>query len=182
MIQEVDRLNRVVSQLLEFARPVNIKAQPTDLNALIADSIKLIENQAGAKGIAVKTRNSIQVAEIMVDPDRLNQVLLNIYLNAIEAMADGGELKIELSSASEANAIDITIADTGCGISAEDLSKIFDPYYTTKSSGTGLGLAIAHNIIEAIGGQILVESQPGQGTIVKITLPIPDKLEKADTK
>ena len=182
MIQEVDRLNRAVSQLLEFARPVNIKAQPTDLNALIADSIKLIENQAGAKGIAVKTPNPIQVAEIMVDPDRLNQVLLNIYLNAIEAMADGGELKIELSSASEANGIDITIADTGCGISAEDLSKIFDPYYTTKSSGTGLGLAIAHNIIEAIGGQILVESQPGQGTILKITLPIPDKLEKTNTK
>ena len=182
MIQEVDRLNRVVSQLLEFARPVNIKAQPTDLNALIADSIKLIENQAGAKGIAVKTPNPIQVAEIMVDPDRLNQVLLNIYLNAIEAMTDGGELKIELSSESEANGIDITIADTGCGISAEDLSKIFDPYYTTKPSGTGLGLAIAHNIIEAIGGQILVESQPGQGTILKITLPIPDKLEKTNTK
>jgi two-component system sensor histidine kinase HydH len=182
MIQEVDRLNRAVSQLLEFARPVNIKAQPTDLNALIADSIKLIENQAGAKGIAVKTRNSIQVPEIMVDPDRLNQVLLNIYLNAIEAMADGGELKIELSSESEANGIDITIADTGCGISAEDLSKIFDPYYTTKSSGTGLGLAIAHNIIEAIGGQILVESQPGRGTIFKIILPSPDKLENTDTK
>jgi two-component system sensor histidine kinase HydH len=182
MIQEVDRLNRVVSQLLEFARPVNIKPQPTNLNALIEDSIKLIENQASTKGIDIKTSNAIHGTEIMVDPDRLNQVLLNIYLNAIEAMAAGGELKIELSSESEANGVDITIADTGCGISAEDLSKIFDPYYTTKSSGTGLGLAIAHNIIEAIGGQILVESQPGQGTIFKITLPIPDKLEKTNTK
>jgi two-component system sensor histidine kinase HydH len=178
MIQEVDRLNRVVSQLLEFARPVNIKPQPTHLNALIDDSIKLIENQAAEKGIAIKTRNSIRAAQIMVDPDRLNQVLLNVYLNAIESMASGGELKIELSSNSEADGIDINISDTGCGISPEDLSKIFDPYYTTKSSGTGLGLAIAHNIIEAIGGQILVESHPGQGTTFRITMPNPDKTEK----
>ncbi len=182
MIQEVDRLNRVVSQLLEFARPVDIKAQPTDLNALIADSIKLIENQAGARGIAVKTRNSIRVAKIMVDPDRLSQILLNIYLNAIESMADGGELNIELSPASEANGIDIIVADTGGGINPEDLSKIFDPYYTTKSSGTGLGLAIAHNIIEAMGGQILVESQPDRGTTFKIRIPNWDKLEKTNSK
>jgi two-component system sensor histidine kinase HydH len=180
MIQEVDRLNRVVSQLLEFARPVNIKPQPTDLNALIDDSTKLIESQATANGIAVKTRQLAEAADIMVDPDRLNQVLLNIYLNAIEAMADGGELKIELSSVSEANGIDIIIADTGCGIGPEDLSNVFDPYYTTKSSGTGLGLAIAHNIIEAIGGQIQVESHPGQGTVFRITIPNPDKPEKRE--
>ena len=175
MIQEVDRLNRVVSQLLEFARPVNIKPQPTNLNALIEDSVKLIENQASAKGVDIKTRNAIHETEIMVDPDRLNQVLLNVYLNAIESMADGGELKIELSSESEADAVDIMITDTGCGINPADLSKIFDPYYTTKSSGTGLGLAIAHNIIEAIGGQIQVESQLGLGTFFKITIPNPAK-------
>jgi two-component system sensor histidine kinase HydH len=173
MIQEVDRLNRVVSQLLEFARPVDIKPQPTNLNALIDDSVKLIENQALQNDIAVKTRISSRAAEIMVDPDRLNQVLLNLYLNAIESMVSGGELKVELSSDSEAGGIDIKIADTGCGISAEDLPKIFDPYYTTKSSGTGLGLAIAHNIIEAIGGQIQVESQPAQGTTFRITIPNP---------
>ena len=182
MIQEVDRLNRVVGQLLEFARPVAIKPQATNLNTLIDDSIKLIEKQAGASGIHIKTRNSIQVSEILVDPDRLNQVLLNIYLNAIESMPDGGELNIELSSAPGADGVDIVIADTGCGISPEDLSNIFDPYYTTKSSGTGLGLAIAHNIIEAIGGQIQVKSQPGQGTTFRITLPNRDKLEKANSK
>jgi two-component system sensor histidine kinase HydH len=109
----------------------------------------------------------------MIDPDRLTQVLLNIYLNALESMTDGGVLKIELSCDSDAGGIDIKIADTGSGIRPEDLSKIFDPYYTTKSSGTGLGLAIAHNIIEAIGGQILVESQPGQGTTFRITIPKP---------
>ena len=182
MIQEVDRLNRVVSQLLEFARPVNIKPQSTNLSALIDDSIKLIENQAAEKGIAIKTRNSIRATQVMVDPDRLNQVLLNIYLNAIESMVSGGELKIELSPNSEADGIDINISDTGCGISPQDLLKIFDPYYTKKSSGTGLGLAIAHNIIETIGGQIKVKSQPDQGTTFKITIPNPDKPETTNYK
>ncbi len=182
MIQEVDRLNRVVSQLLEFARPINFKPQPTNLIALIDDSIKLVENQAAQKDIAIKTGISNQVPEIMIDPDRLNQVLLNLYLNAIESMDNGGELKVELSSNSETDGIDIKISDTGCGINPEDLTKIFDPYYTTKSSGTGLGLAIAHNIIEAIGGQIMVESHPGQGTVFKITMPNPHKLEKTNTK
>jgi len=177
MIQEVDRLNRVVSQLLEFARPVNIKPQPTDLKAMIDDSIKLIKNQAAQKNIAIQAHISNQAREVMVDPDRLNQVLLNLYLNAIESMTGGDELKIELLSDPEADGIDIKISDTGCGISAEDLPKIFDPYYTTKSSGTGLGLAIAHNIIEAIGGQILVKSQPGQGTVFRIILPDPSKDE-----
>jgi two-component system sensor histidine kinase HydH len=171
MIQEVDRLNRVVSQLLEFARPVNIKPQPTNLNALIDDSIKLIENQAAQKDITIKTRISNQATEIMIDPDRLSQVLLNLYLNAIESMVSGDKLKIELSSNSEADGIDIKISDTGCGISPKDLTKIFDPYYTTKSSGTGLGLAITHNIIEAIGGQIKVSSTQDKGTVFTIQIP-----------
>jgi two-component system sensor histidine kinase HydH len=178
MIQEVDRLNRVVSQLLEFARPINIKPQPTNLNSLIDDSIKLIENQAGQKDIAIKTVISNPVPEIMIDPDRLNQVLLNFYLNAIESIDTGCELKVELSSNSETEGMAIKISDTGCGITPEDLPKIFDPYYTTKSSGTGLGLAIAHNIIEAIGGQIVVESRPGRGTVFRIILPEPTKDER----
>ncbi|MEJ2283912.1 MAG: ATP-binding protein [Desulfobacterales bacterium] len=171
MIQEVDRLNRVVSQLLEFARPVNIKPQKINLNTLIDDSTKLIEKQATEKGIAVKTRYSIPVTDILVDPDQLNQVLLNVYLNAIESMDGGGELNIEVGSNEEAGGFEIQISDTGCGISSEDLSKIFDPYYTTKSSGTGLGLAITHNIVEAIGGQIKVSSLQGKGTVFTIQIP-----------
>jgi two-component system sensor histidine kinase HydH len=171
MIQEVDRLNRVVSQLLEFARPVDIKPQTINLNTLIDDSTKLIEKQATEKGIAIKTRYSIPITEILVDPDQLNQVLLNVYLNAIESMDGGGELNIGLAPNAEAGGFEIQISDTGCGISSENLSKIFDPYYTTKSSGTGLGLAITHNIMEAIGGQIKVSSLPGKGTVFTIQIP-----------
>ena len=97
MIQEVDRLNRVVSQLLEFAQPVTIKSQPTNLKSLIDDSIKLIEQQAAEKHITVNTRSSISATDILVDPDRMNQVMLNICLNAIESIDGGGELNIELA-------------------------------------------------------------------------------------
>jgi two-component system sensor histidine kinase HydH len=171
MIQEVDRLNRVVSQLLEFARPVTVKPQPTNLKSLIDDSIKLIENQTAEKRIAVKTRTSISATDIMVDPDRMGQVMLNICLNAIESMDGGGELNIELAPGEEAGGVEIQISDSGGGISPQDLSKIFDPYYTTKSSGTGLGLAITHNIIEALGGQIKVSSTLGKGTVFRIIIP-----------
>jgi two-component system sensor histidine kinase HydH len=173
MIQEVDRLNRVVSQLLEFAKPVDIKMQPTNMKAFIEASHKLVEKQAAEKGIVITTSNLAPVEEIMTDPDRLNQVLLNIYLNAIESMDKGGELRIELGTTKENQIIEIIISDTGCGINSQDLSKIFDPYYTTKSSGTGLGLAITHNIVEAIGGKIEVSSVQGKGTVFKIIIPNP---------
>ncbi len=172
MIQEVDRLNRVVGQLLEFARPVNVRPKPTDLNTLVDDSIKLIERQAAEKKIAIKTNNSARLKQIRLDPDRVNQVLLNLYLNAIESMEAGGVLTIDLTSNGETNGIKITVSDTGCGISQEDQSKIFDPYFTTKSSGTGLGLAIAHNIVEAMGGTIKVKSDPAKGTTFTLVLPI----------
>lgn len=174
MISEVDRLNRVVGQLLEFAKPVPVSPKPTSLKNLVADSVRLIEHQAAEKNITVKTLNSAKINEAVVDPDRINQVLLNLYLNAIESMEPGGELKVNLTEKDD-NRIEIRVSDTGSGIAGEDLSRIFDPYFTTKSSGTGLGLAIAHNIMEAMGGQIGVESLPGQGTTISLTIPNPDK-------
>jgi len=176
MIAEVDRLNRVVGQLLEFAKPVPVSPKPTSLENLVADSVRLIEHQAAAKNITIKTLNSAKINEAVVDPDRINQVLLNLYLNAIESMEPGGELNVKLTEKDD-NRIEIRVSDTGGGIAGQDLARIFDPYFTTKSSGTGLGLAIAHNIMEAMGGQITVESLPGQGTIFSLTIPNPDKPE-----
>jgi two-component system sensor histidine kinase HydH len=178
MISEVDRLNRVVGQLLEFAKPVPVSPKPTSLKNLVADSVRLIEHQAAEKNITVKTLNSAKINEAVVDPDRINQVLLNLYLNAIESMEPGGELDVKLNQKDD-NRIEITVSDTGGGIAGEDLSRIFDPYFTTKSSGTGLGLAIAHSIMEAMGGQIGVESLPGQGTTFSLTIPNMDKPKNA---
>jgi len=172
MIQEVERLNRVVGQLLEFARPINISRKPTSIAAIIEDSLRLVEREAFRKNIKIETRFSSPVNEVFIDPDRINQVLLNLYLNAIEAMENGGRLSVVLSLDEEKKWIKISVKDTGAGIKKEELAHIFDPYFTTKPSGTGLGLAIVHNIIDAHDGKMKVESSPGQGTTVTLFLPI----------
>ena len=171
MIQEVDRLNRVVGQLLEFARPISIKPKMISLEALLKDAVRLIEDRAAEKNISIQTRNAAGIDAAWGDPDRINQILLNLFLNAIDAMENGGELNVAISSNDDRGEISITVSDTGCGISSEHLSRVFDPYFTTKSTGTGLGLAIAHNIVEAIGGRIYVESQKNRGTTFTVTLP-----------
>jgi len=170
MVQEVDRLNRVIGQLLELARPVTISGKALRIRSFLEDSLKLVERQAEEKNIRIRTRFSSRVEEVFVDQDRMNQVLLNLYLNALDAMEDGGTLNVGLSSNGKKQ-IDISISDTGAGIRQEDLSHIFDPYFTTKSSGTGLGLAIVHNILEAHKGKIRVDSLPEQGTTVTVSLP-----------
>lgn len=171
MIQEVERLNKVIGQLLEFARPMSIQERPTSPQALIRDSLKLIEGDAKEKAINVKSSVPPEIRGLMIDPDRFKQVLLNLYLNAIEAMGNGGTLSVELRRDQVERDIQVIISDTGTGIKEEDLPNIFDPYFTSKSSGTGLGLAIVLKIIESHGGKIGVESQPGEGTRVTITLP-----------
>ena len=171
MIQEVERLNRVVGQLLEFARPMSIEEKPTSLQTLIQHSVKLIEGDLNKKQISIVTDMSPEIGKMMIDPDRFKQVLLNLYLNAIGAMGEEGRLSVTLRRDKDGGNIQIVVSDTGAGIKEADLSHIFDPYFTSKSSGTGLGLAIVLKIIESHGGEIGVESHSGEGTTVTITLP-----------
>jgi len=171
MVREVARLNRVVSELIELARPSELKLKQTDLNELLAHSVRLVQQDAQAKNIEVNLSTSNDVPLIRVDSDRLSQCLLNIYLNAIQSMDEGGVLSIK-SFPGKNGTIKVEIGDTGKGISPIDLKKVFDPYFTTKPSGTGLGLAIVHKIIEAHQGNIQVESTPGKGTVFSIVLPI----------
>lgn len=171
MIQEVDRLNRVVGQLLEFARPVALSGKKTDIKALLDASLKLVENTAREKDISINVNFADETGPLITDPDRINQVLLNLFLNAIEAMEQGGTLSVGLSGGNGKSRMIIRIADTGKGISEKDLPHIFDPYFTTKQSGTGIGLAIVHNIVEAHNGEIEVNSKEGEGTEFTIVLP-----------
>jgi len=171
MIQEVERLNRVVSRMLDFARPVKVSRKPVDLRAFLGDSLKLVERQAQAGGIALRLDCPESVGTVLLDPDRISQVLLNLYLNAVEAMAEGGRLTVSAGWSEDRRAVNISVADTGAGIEAAHLPQVFDPFFTTKGSGTGLGLAIAHNIIEAHGGEIRVASRPGRGTCMSLELP-----------
>jgi len=170
MIREVDRLNRVITQLLEFARPLTMHRVPTPLQAVIRHALKMVEGEAQAKRIMVETDLSLEVGEIPLDADRMTQVLLNLFQNAITAMEAGGVLRISLARRDE-KTIRIIIADTGVGIPKEDLPRVFDPYFTTRPSGTGLGLAIVQKIVEAHGGEVRLESEPGRGTTATILLP-----------
>jgi two-component system, NtrC family, sensor histidine kinase HydH len=170
MIGEVDRLNRVITELLEFARPTQLNLKSTDVNDLLEHSVRLIRQEAETKGVAVKLILSPKRPAAQIDSDRFFQCLLNLYLNALQAMDSGGLITIE-NSMKEASLIKIEIKDTGSGIKSEDLNKIFDPYFTTKTKGTGLGLAIVHKIIEAHKGQVKVRSVFGQGTTVTIVIP-----------
>jgi len=169
MIHEVDRLNRVVSQLVELAMPVSVSKKPVSLSAVIEKSLKILEREAANKDIEIKTIFPLTETLYAIDEDRIKQVLLNLYLNGIESMEKGGILSIELSE-KNGEAI-IKISDTGYGISEKDLAHVFDPYFTTKTTGTGLGLAIVHNIIEAHDGKITAESRPGNGAVFTIYLP-----------
>ncbi len=168
MIHEVDRLNRVVSQLVELAIPVSVSKKPVSLSTVIEKSLKILEREAANKNIEIKTIFPSTEFLYAIDEDRIKQVLLNLYLNGIESMGEGGILSIELSE-KNGEAI-IKISDTGCGISEKDLAHVFDPYFTTKTTGTGLGLAIVHNITEAHDGKITVESRLGEGTTFTIFL------------
>jgi two-component system, NtrC family, sensor histidine kinase HydH len=170
MIQEVERLNRVISQLLEFARPLQVTLQDVSLPSIIRHTLKMIEGQAREHRIDIRTDLPEDMEPITADPDKLKQVFLNLYLNGMTAMENGGTLTVS-AAREEHHTVRVDITDTGRGIPAEDLGRIFDPYFTTKPTGTGLGLAIVYKVVEAHGGEIRVTSAVGSGTTVSIYLP-----------
>lgn len=170
MIREVDRMNRVITQLIEFARPLKMNINSVSVPVVIRHALSLIEKQAVKKGIIIQTEIPAGKWEIPIDADRMTQVFLNLYLNAIAAMEEGGELRVSLSGQDE-QMLRISVSDTGIGIPAKDLPRVFDPYFTTRSAGTGLGLAICHKIVEAHKGEIFLESEVGKGTTVVVILP-----------
>ena len=171
VMKEVERLDRVITQLLDFARPKELHLQSYPLSQVIEHPLKLIQGDFDKKGISLKT--SFLEERVEVDWDQITQALLNIFLNAMESMDDRGELHVRTVSKPEKKGVEISITDTGSGISRENLSRIFDPFFSTKKKGTGLGLAITAKIIEAHKGEITVESEEGKGTTFKIFLPLP---------
>lgn len=170
MIQEVDRLNRVVGQLLEFARPLRLHVERIVMKPFVADTLRLVERQGRDAGVAMTMAVDDDHLTADMDRDKMSQVLLNLYLNALDAMKPGGRLTVSVDRDARRR-IRIRVADTGAGIDAGDQPHIFEPYFSTKKSGTGLGLAIVHNIVKAHQGEILVDSSPEKGTTIEIILP-----------
>jgi len=173
MIAETERLNRVISQLIEFARPLVLKREPADLEDLVRQTVRLVKAEAEQNAVAVEIRAGKGLPRADVDPDKVRQVLLNIFLNALAAMPGGGRLSILLNRREEF--VEIEVSDTGEGIRQENLPRIYDPYFTSKPAGTGLGLAVAQKIMDAHGGAIEVESSEGTGTRVSLRFPLMEK-------
>ena len=170
MIQEVDRLNRVVGQLLEFSRPIRLHFQQVALKPFFQDAFRVMDRQSREAGVTMALDMTDDSLSAVMDADKMNQVMLNLFLNALDAMTDGGDLTVRVSG-SVAGSIRIQVIDSGAGIDPKDQPHIFEPYFSTKRTGTGLGLAIVHNIVKAHQGDILVDSRPGEGTTVQISLP-----------
>ncbi|MCP4404127.1 MAG: PAS domain-containing protein [bacterium] len=172
MVNEVDRLNTVISHLLDFARPKEPVLRPEDAAQLVRHVLTLIEGDIQAKELELSLEIVGELPAVKMDRDQMTQVLLNIMLNAIQAGTQGGTLTIALDRNQDAGYLCISVQDSGTGIGPEALSKIFDPFFSTKKQGSGLGLAIAHTIVENHQGDIVVDSEPGKGSRFRILLPM----------
>ncbi|WP_157865566.1 two-component system sensor histidine kinase ZraS [[Enterobacter] lignolyticus] len=177
MAKEADRLNRVVSELLELVKPAHLALQSVDLNEVIAHSLQLVSQDAQSREIALRYTPNPGLCRIEADPDRLTQVLLNLYLNAIHAIGRQGTIEVEAREC-DGQRVKIAVRDSGKGIAPEQLQAIFTPYFTTKAEGTGLGLAVVQNIIEQHGGTIQATSVVGNGAVFTLYLPVKAKQQK----
>ncbi len=176
MTSEVDRLNRVISELLEMTRPADIKLASVNLTQLLESSLRLVKQEADAAQVSITMHTDGELDAVPVDPDRLTQALINLYVNAIQSMPEGGLL--EVRALRDHRDLLLSIRDTGPGLPSEALTRIFDPYYTTKTTGTGLGLAIVQKIVEAHEGTIDIEHTGPEGTTFVLRIPLIDKQGK----
>ena len=165
---EARRLDRTVQQFLDYARPPKLDPRPTSLAGLVEAVAESARPMAELRGVALEV-NTARAVEAVVDPDQLKQVVDNLVRNALDAMPEGGHLRI--AAGSDADSATIEVADTGPGIAPEVQARIFDLYFTTKEDGTGVGLAVSQQIVTAHGGTIEVESRPAAGTRMTVRLP-----------
>lgn len=171
IIEEVERLDRVITGLLNFAKPRTFSMEMCNVNVILEDSILLIADQAQSHHVSVCKYFETDLPPVYADREQMKQVFLNIIINALQEMKDGGSLEV-ISSKSFDSSIVVEIHDSGRGILPDHLQNIFDPFFTTKEGGSGLGLSIANSIVEAHGGEIHVRSEPLKGTTFTIQLPI----------
>jgi two-component system sensor histidine kinase HydH len=170
LVKEVERLNRSISELLDYARPAKLQRHMASLAGIVGKAVSLVQADAGSLAITISVDIPVDLPQVFVDVDKINQVMLNLLLNGVQAMPEGGDLTI--SATQDGEYLLLVLRDSGEGIATDRLPRIFDPYFTTKSNGTGLGLAISAKIIEEHGGSIKVSSREGEFTEVCLQLPL----------
>ncbi|UCD56856.1 MAG: OmpA family protein [Candidatus Hydrogenedentota bacterium] len=200
IVEEVDRLNKVVTNFLQFARPSEPSVEPVDINAVLEHTITFLEPEAHSANISIEKMLSSGLPSVLADPEQCHQMFLNLCMNAFQAMDGSGTLKVETKLSDQASSrkgdasatnnfspalapnsetpmrmVDVIITDTGEGIPAEVIPRIFDPFFSTKEEGVGLGLSLVHKIVENHNGRIRVTSSQGSGTTFTISLPTVDQ-------
>ena len=172
IVRQVDRITKIMNQFLTFARRRPVEPCSIALRGIVEDALEMLHERLARHHIEVTLEVPEDLPAIWADPDQMNQVLLNLFINALQAMPSGGSLRVNVQLRTDT--VVLMISDTGHGIPRESLNQIFTPFYTTKDvgKGTGLGLTIVHGIIEEHGGSIAVESTPGQGATFTIILPL----------
>lgn len=181
---EVTRINRIIRQLLDFSRPSSGKLETAHVHDLLAATVNILKPQPMMQQVSVRFALEAERDEVMADPERLQQVFLNLILNAADALdgkgkGESGRL-LWIRTGNSGDTVEIEFTDNGPGIGGEELIRIFDPFYTTKEpgKGTGLGLSVSYRIVEDLGGAIRAESSVGKGTTIRIILPVhPEGLE-----
>jgi len=172
LFAETRRLNRITSSFLQLSRPERITKVRVPIQAPIRQVVRLLESEAAGKGVSFLLDLPTADAEVLGDATNLEQVCLNMLINSMQAMPQGGVIRVSCKTKSETgDYVDLVIADQGIGVPKENMQRLFDPYFTTRPDGTGLGLAIADRIVSDHGGTILVDSSPGEGTIMTVRLP-----------
>ena len=180
--EEIDRLNQFVTEFLYFARQSMPKIEPTDINKLIVSTQTLFKKQAGEKGVRFHNQLAPDLPNMNIDPNQIGQVLINVLINAMDAMPDGGDITFSSrllkkhGHPDNTDHVKITVEDNGAGIPDEHMQNIFDPFFSTKEVGTGLGLPLSLGIIENHGGRMRISSQKDIGTAVIIEWPVQNGL------
>jgi signal transduction histidine kinase len=178
IVDEVNRLNKVVSQFLDYARPYRGEQLPLEINEVVKKTLQLLQQENRTGNVEIICRMDEKLPQVRADAEQLRQVFLNLGLNALQAMPNGGTLTISsaLRRSYRRNDpvafVEVRFSDTGLGIGSTDLRNLFIPFYTTKEKGTGLGLPISQRIIENHGGTIEVRSQQGKGATFTVLLPV----------
>lgn len=171
LVRETERLNRTITEMLELTRPAPPVLSPVDMGALLKQSLALMAAELGEAGITARLDCPDGLPHVLGDADRLRQVLMNVLLNARQAMEGGGELAARLALSADGRFLELTVADTGPGIPPDTLAHVFEPYFTTKPGGSGIGLAVTRKIVTDHRGLIDIESGEGQGATVRVRLP-----------
>jgi signal transduction histidine kinase len=172
MAQEIPRLEKILEEMLDFARPVGLDLQTVSVNDLVESSLEVIDAKIREKDISVKKNLSTKINSVLMDREKMEQAIINVLLNAIEALPVQGQMEIDTKEEDEpARAIRIEISDNGPGVKQDELSYIFDPFFSKKKKGTGIGLTNVKKIIEAHGGTVNASLKRPMGMLLSLMIP-----------